>query len=161
MADQRTRSYPGRGITVEYEVGRCLHAAECVRGLPGVFDTERRPWIDPDGAPPDAVAEVIRRCPSGALRYRRTDGGPDERPPVPTRVTRRPDGVLHLHGDLRIETPDGPETATRAMLCGCDRTANPPYCDHSGRCAEHDPAGHDSPGHDSAEHDKGSTSEQA
>ncbi|MFF3781077.1 (4Fe-4S)-binding protein [Streptomyces sp. NPDC001933] len=59
------RSYDGEGITVEYDVHRCLHAAECVRGLPSVFDTGRKPWIRPDGAPAYDIADVIHRCPSG------------------------------------------------------------------------------------------------
>ncbi|TDE37692.1 (4Fe-4S)-binding protein [Actinomadura sp. 6K520] len=67
--------YKGRSITVTFEAMRCLHAAECVRGLPEVFDTARRPWIRPDGAPADRLSEVVRRCPSGALQYRLADGG--------------------------------------------------------------------------------------
>lgn len=132
------RSYDGDGITVEYDVHRCLHAAECVRGLPAVFDTGRRPWIRPEDAPADAVADVIQRCPSGALKYHRTDGGPQEEPEVPTRAALHPDGVLHLRGDLEVATPAGPREETRVMLCGCGRTGNTPYCDHSGRCADRD-----------------------
>ncbi|RDG35544.1 hypothetical protein DVH02_24845 [Streptomyces corynorhini] len=68
------KAYRTRSITVTFEAGRCLHAAECVRGLPEVFDTAKRPWIRPERAPADRLAEVVRRCPSGALRYERTDG---------------------------------------------------------------------------------------
>ncbi|WP_406455957.1 (4Fe-4S)-binding protein [Streptomyces sp. NBC_00876] len=131
------RSYEGDGITVEYDVHRCLHAAECVRGLPTVFDTGRRPWIRPGEAVADDIADVIHRCPSGALQYHRTDGGPDEEPEAPTRVSLHPDGVLHLRGDLEVDTPAGPREETRVMLCGCGRTRNTPYCDHSGNCADH------------------------
>jgi uncharacterized Fe-S cluster protein YjdI len=131
------RSYDGEGITVDYDVHRCLHAAECVRGLPAVFDTARKPWIQPANAPADDIADVIHRCPSGALQYHRTDGAPDEEPEVPTRASLHPDGVLHLRGDLEVATPEGPRQETRVMLCGCGRTRNRPYCDHSGVCAEH------------------------
>ncbi|MDG9683854.1 (4Fe-4S)-binding protein [Streptomyces sp. DH18] len=57
------RSYDGEGIVVGFDAHRCLHAAECVRGLPTVFDVGRRPWIQPDNAPADEVADVIHRCP--------------------------------------------------------------------------------------------------
>lgn len=67
--------YEGRSITVTFEARRCLHAAECVNGLPEVFDTAKRPWIRPDGAEAERLAEVVRRCPSGALRYEFADGG--------------------------------------------------------------------------------------
>ena len=38
-----TRSYTAPGVTVFYDRGRGLHFAECVRGLPEVFDVEKRP----------------------------------------------------------------------------------------------------------------------
>ncbi|MFF2183788.1 (4Fe-4S)-binding protein [Streptomyces sp. NPDC058155] len=69
------KAYEGRSITVTFEARRCLHAAECVNGLPEVFDTAKRPWIRPDGAEAERLAEVVRRCPSGALRYEFADGG--------------------------------------------------------------------------------------
>ncbi|MFC3996719.1 (4Fe-4S)-binding protein [Nocardiopsis sediminis] len=72
------KAYEGRSITVTFEARRCRHAAECVRGLPEVFDTARRPWIQPDRAPADRLAEVVRRCPSGALQYRLADEGIDK-----------------------------------------------------------------------------------
>ncbi|MFF3031987.1 (4Fe-4S)-binding protein [Streptomyces rubiginosohelvolus] len=129
------KSYDGEGIVVGFDAHRCLHAAECVRGLPTVFDVGRRP--QGDNAPADEVAEVIHRCPSGALQYHRTDGMPDEVPDVPTHVSLHADGVLHVRGDLEVATPYGPRHETRVMLCGCGATADTPYCDHSGPCAGH------------------------
>ncbi|MFF3956243.1 CDGSH iron-sulfur domain-containing protein [Streptomyces sp. NPDC001890] len=52
-------------------------------------------------------------------------------------VPLRDDGVLHPRGDLEVAAPEGPRQETRVMLCGCGRTANRPYCDHSGVCGEH------------------------
>ncbi|HYD10011.1 MAG TPA: (4Fe-4S)-binding protein [Acidimicrobiales bacterium] len=66
------KRYEGRGITITWEPERCQHAAECVRGLPGVFDSSKKPWIDPLGASADEIAMVIDRCPSRALGYERT-----------------------------------------------------------------------------------------
>ena len=62
------KSYVGTQITVSFDGEVCQHAAECVRGLPDVFDVDQRPWIQPDRADPDTVREVVARCPSGALR---------------------------------------------------------------------------------------------
>ncbi|PZG20464.1 hypothetical protein C1I95_09440 [Micromonospora craterilacus] len=81
------KAYEGQSITVTFEARRCLHAAECVRGLPEVFDTGQRPWIRPDGAEPERLAEVVRRCPSGALQYELVDGGA-ETPDRPTQISR-------------------------------------------------------------------------
>jgi uncharacterized Fe-S cluster protein YjdI len=64
------KKYRGAQITVTYDAEICQHAAECVRGLPDVFDVRQRPWIHPDNAAPERVAEVIGLCPSGALKCR-------------------------------------------------------------------------------------------
>ncbi len=102
------RSYDGEGIVVGFDAHRCLHAAECVRGLPAVFDAGRRPWVQPDNAPADEVADVIRRCPSGALQYHRTGGMPDEVPTSPPvcRCTRT--GCSTCAGTWRSPRPTAP-----------------------------------------------------
>ncbi|MFD6698207.1 MULTISPECIES: (4Fe-4S)-binding protein [unclassified Microbacterium] len=68
------REYAAPGLVVTWESSRCRHATECVRGLPRVFDRDRRPWIEPAAAPIDDVVAVIDRCPSFALGYRTEDG---------------------------------------------------------------------------------------
>ncbi|MFD0271021.1 (4Fe-4S)-binding protein [Streptomyces sp. NPDC127106] len=106
------------------------------RGLPEVFDTGQRPWVQPDGAGPERVAEVIRRCPSGVLQYRLTDGPPEE-PDRPTTVVRARAGRLVIRGELRVTTADGTvRDETRAMLCACGVSGNQPFCDLSGACGK-------------------------
>ncbi|EGD57066.1 (4Fe-4S)-binding protein [Gordonia neofelifaecis] len=75
MSDQDPiKEYPTDGVVVTWEPGRCRHARECVRGLPQVFDPQRRPWIDADAATAEDLVRVIDRCPSYALGYRTADG---------------------------------------------------------------------------------------
>jgi uncharacterized Fe-S cluster protein YjdI len=62
------KNYVGASVTVSYDRALCTHAAECVRGLPAVFDINARPWIAPDHAASEAVIATVARCPSGALR---------------------------------------------------------------------------------------------
>ena len=134
MADQgepsqsSVHAYRGDGVTVFYDIRRCTHFAECVRGLPAVFDVKQRPWVQPGNAPADRVAEVVRRCPTGALHYE-LDDGPPEAPDRPTRIRAVPDGPVTLRGQLSIETPDGELRDVRAALCRCGLTENQPFCD--------------------------------
>ena len=123
------KRYEGQEIEVTYDATRCLHAAECIRGMPAVFDTAKRPWIAPDSGEPEALATVIRRCPTGALHYRLREGEP-EQPRVPTRVRVPDDGPLLIDGDIEL---DG-KRETRAALCRCSASENQPYCDRSGPC---------------------------
>ena len=129
----RTRAYEGEGITVSYELQRCIHAAECVKGLPTVFDPNKRPWIDPTQAGADALAAVVERCPTGALTYERTDGGAQESAPAEARVELVPDGPIHVHGRLELKQPDGAVhwAGNRAALCRCGQSVNKPFCDNT------------------------------
>jgi uncharacterized Fe-S cluster protein YjdI len=125
------KRYEGQEIEVTYDTTRCLHAAECVRGMPAVFDTAKRPWVAPDNGEPEALATVIRRCPTGALHFRLRQGEP-EHPRVPTRVRLPDDGPLLIDGDIEL---DG-KRETRAALCRCWASGNQPYCDRSGPCRD-------------------------
>ena len=125
------REYRGEQITVRYDIDRCRHVGECVRGAPAVFDTGRRPWILPDADPdPDHVAEVVRRCPTGALHYSLEDG-PAENPDPHTTIVAVPDGPLLVRGDLRIGSGDDQQVETRAALCRCGSSDNKLFCDGS------------------------------
>lgn len=134
--------YEGKDVTVDYDLKRCIHAAECVEGLPAVFDPNKKPWIQPDNAAAGEVAAVIRTCPSGALKYNLADG-PDEAPAAANTITIDPDGPLYARGDLEIKTPEG-ETLlkdVRIALCRCGKSKNKPLCDLS-----HSDAGFVDPG---------------
>lgn len=127
----KVREYYGEGITVSYDVRRCIHAHECVRGLPRVFDVKRRVWIDATQASPDEIAAVVEQCPTGALHFRRNDHGTNEAIPERTELRVVPDGPLYLRGNLEILTPAGVVHETRAALCRCGATSNKPFCDGS------------------------------
>jgi uncharacterized Fe-S cluster protein YjdI len=101
-AFDRGKQYVADDIVVSFDDQRCRHFAECVNGLPVVFDVGRRPWIDPTAAPADVIAEIIERCPSGALQYRRRDGA-DEVGDSVTSLTRLPAGQLVMRGRLEVK----------------------------------------------------------
>ncbi len=145
---EKLHEYQGEKARVTFDAKRCIHAAECVHGLPGVFDPEARPWINPDGAEPQELAEVVSRCPTGALQMTQTDGtvaeaGAEE---VSTEnvVTIDPDGPLFARGDILVVDSEGNEVLrdTRIAFCRCGASENKPFCDgkHSDAKFE-DPAG--------------------
>lgn len=63
------KAYENDEIVVYWNPELCVHAAECIRGNPEVFDVSRRPWVDVSKAPAGEIAEIIDKCPSGALKY--------------------------------------------------------------------------------------------
>lgn len=132
-----TRVYAGRGIEVQWYASRCIHSAACIRALPGVFDPKRRPWVDlthPD-AGADAVADAVLRCPTGALHYVRSDGGPAEPEPAQVQVRAVRDGPLIVRGAVEVLDDDGTllRRDTRLALCRCGQTRHAPFCDNTHR----------------------------
>jgi CDGSH-type Zn-finger protein/uncharacterized Fe-S cluster protein YjdI len=130
----RIHVYKGSTITVSWDAAICIHAAECVRGLPKVFDTARKPWVDADAASATAIMGVIERCPSGALKYQFGNGAKSERPAKANSITVAGDGPLHVRGEIEIvRGSDGGTVAkdTRVALCRCGQSANKPFCDRS------------------------------
>ena len=127
----KLRRYDAKDITISYDVNRCIHAEECVRGLPRVFDPGRRVWVDAAQAPAAEIANIVQRCPTGALHFRRTDGGMEEPTPRSNEVRITPDGPLYFRGDLEIHTPTAVLKETRAALCRCGASRNKPFCDNS------------------------------
>jgi uncharacterized Fe-S cluster protein YjdI/CDGSH-type Zn-finger protein len=122
--------YRGTDVEVSFDLDLCIHVGECLRGHDGVFQLRRRPWVLPDEADADTVAEVVRRCPSGALLYRRKDGGPEEAPSGAS-VTPIRNGPLLVVGEIDVRRPDGTvERLPRATLCRCGESRNKPFCDN-------------------------------
>ena len=114
-------------VEIEFEGQRCIHSRHCVLGRPDVFvPNVQGEWIHPERATPDDVAELAHRCPSGAIRYRRLDGGPQERSPLVNTLGVRENGPLALHAPMTLA---GQPAGLRATLCRCGRSSNKPWCD--------------------------------
>lgn len=131
--EEDIHEYDGEDITVTWDGKRCIHARECVHGLPAVFNPDERPWIDPDDADADEVAEVITRCPTGALQFEREDGGWEESIPEENTVEVTPGGPLYARGDIDIRDEDGAVllSDTRVAFCRCGASGNKPLCDNT------------------------------
>lgn len=127
------RTYENDAIRVHWDSSRCIHVAECLKNAPEVFDREVRPWVTIDGADADHIAWTIEQCPSGALRYERLDGAPQEAPPPTTTVVPWPGGPLRVRGDITVrDARDRPISAGyRMALCRCGASENHPFCDLS------------------------------
>lgn len=129
----RLHQYPGEAITVTWSKARCIHVAECLRRLGVVFDTRRAPWVLPNAASADEIADTILHCPSGALHFQRHDGGAAEVPDSANTITPRASGPLYVRGEVVMVTDGGEEIVqdTRLTLCRCGASKNKPFCDNS------------------------------
>ena len=126
----RRDTYVGAAVTVYDNRGICQHAGFCTDNLAAVFKLRQDPWIDPNGANPDAVIAQVRLCPSGALSYsvRGTEHRDQHRTPA---VTVSKDGPYRVTGRVELKTEPWGEGASREhyALCRCGGSKNKPFCD--------------------------------
>jgi CDGSH-type Zn-finger protein/uncharacterized Fe-S cluster protein YjdI len=128
MSD-KTEEYRGPRIVVRFDPVRCIHSRNCVLGDPRVFvPNASGPWIHPEAAAAERVAELAHACPSGAITYERTDGAPGEQPPQVNAVRVLENGPLAFRAEMHF---DGGGSALRATLCRCGASNHKPFCDGS------------------------------
>ncbi|MGH7742454.1 MAG: CDGSH iron-sulfur domain-containing protein [Candidatus Eiseniibacteriota bacterium] len=129
----KLHGFDTRAIRVTWSKSRCIHFAACVRGMPAVFQPGEHPWIRLEGADAAQVAEVVTRCPTGALHYQPLDGAEPEAPPPANRIEVSRGGPLYVRGRVRIESESGQVLLddVRVALCRCGGTHNAPFCDGS------------------------------
>jgi CDGSH-type Zn-finger protein/uncharacterized Fe-S cluster protein YjdI len=117
----------GRAIAIEFDAVRCIHSRHCVLEAPTVFKANTPgEWIFPDTMEAERLAAVALNCPSGAIRFRRKDGGLDERAPPVNTLKVRENGPYAIAAELRI---DGEAAGFRATLCRCGASKRKPWCD--------------------------------
>jgi len=120
----------GRDLTLIYEGKKCIHSRFCVTQAPKVFLANvKGPWINPDSMPTERLAEIAHLCVSGAIRYKRKDGQPDEGVPPVNLVAVRENGPYAFRADIRLD--GAPAVSYRLTLCRCGASKNKPFCDGS------------------------------
>lgn len=70
------RRYSNGEIVVVWEPDLCIHSANCIRGLPHVFNPRVRPWVKIDAASTEDLITTVMTCPSGALTFERVETEP-------------------------------------------------------------------------------------
>jgi CDGSH-type Zn-finger protein/uncharacterized Fe-S cluster protein YjdI len=119
----------GQGATVFFEARRCIHSRHCVLDAPTVFKANTPgEWIYPDTVSVEALVAVAQICPSGAIRYERHDGGPEEAAPAVNQLRIRENGPYAVHAPILLA---GRDDGFRATLCRCGQSKNKPWCDGS------------------------------
>ncbi|MBU2950154.1 (4Fe-4S)-binding protein [Tamlana agarivorans] len=67
----KTTEYRNNEITISYCPFKCTQSDVCTEELSNVFQNSVIPWIDPNGSSTESIIKQIKKCPSGALMYKR------------------------------------------------------------------------------------------
>lgn len=70
--EEITKKYDNGEITVIWQPQLCAHSANCVKGLPGVFNLAQKPWINVNGADTETIINQVNKCPSVALSWQKS-----------------------------------------------------------------------------------------
>ena len=126
----KRKSYAGTKITIHDNRRICSHAAECVNNLSSVFNLNKRPWINPDGAITKEIIETIKECPSGAISYS-IDGIEYRDYDGKQLVKVSKDGPYYITGGIELIGAEFPDDASKEhyTLCRCGTSNNKPFCD--------------------------------
>jgi len=129
------KEYTNNEITIIWKPDLCIHAAECVKGLPQVFNPENRPWVDIKAANSAELMATIDKCPSGALTYKNKSEEKEEvkSENIFTKINVLKNGPLIVKGNFEIFDADNNklETKSTVALCRCGASKNHPFCDGS------------------------------
>jgi CDGSH-type Zn-finger protein/uncharacterized Fe-S cluster protein YjdI len=113
-----------------FDQKKCIHSRWCVTWAPQVFlPNVVGPWILPDELDVELLAGIAHVCPSGAIRYRRKDGRPEEQAPVVNTISSREGGPYAVRAEIHLD--GAVPTFYRATLCRCGASKNKPFCDSS------------------------------
>lgn len=73
MEKEIEKKYSNGELTVVWKPKKCIHAGECVKALPQVYNPREKPWIKVENATTEELKAQINKCPSGALSYLMND----------------------------------------------------------------------------------------
>ncbi len=129
-----TKKYKNGELTVVWQPSKCIHAAECVKALPQVYNPKARPWIQAENASIDELKDQINKCPSGALTYiMEGEEHKEAEESLKIAVEVLENGPLLVYGTLEVVDQNGnSETKNKTTaFCRCGASKNKPYCDGS------------------------------
>lgn len=135
-AKDKVRAYEGRDVTVYYNVLLCSHAGECGRRAAAIFNPKQKPWIQPDNGTREQVLDVMRACPSGALRYGQADGEAELVAGGEVSITIEKNGPYRVRNiPVAADFWAQGQSVKKYVLCRCGKSGNKPFCDGTHRDA--------------------------
>ncbi len=124
------KEYSNGEIIVIWDPDKCIHARECVNGLPQVFDREKTPWVNVKGASTKEIISVVERCPSGALTCKKVGAAASaEKSGAEIKVIKN--GPLIVEGNCTLIDWKGKKADNHGTfaLCRCGKSKKKPFCD--------------------------------
>ena len=127
-------TYKGKDVTVLWKPDKCIHSGNCVKGLPGVFKPDAKPWVNVEAASGPAIIDQVGKCPSGALSILSDESASDTQDTSNELIIEiSGNGPYLIKDGCVIKDQDGNEIqkSGTVALCRCGMSSNKPFCDGS------------------------------
>ena len=138
---ETVKEYGNGEITVFWKAELCIHSANCLIGLPEVFTSRKRPWINVHAADSKEIMKIVDTCPSRALTYLKSTKFAASKPRKNVnkskskfaRVQILKDGPVLITGNFIIRDAKKKVKVENevAALCRCGASLKKPFCDGS------------------------------
>lgn len=125
------KEYVKDDLVIVWQPHKCIHSEKCWRGMPAVFQYGKKPWVNPDGADAESIANHVDTCPSGALSYYfKSQQNNEQETGQEVKAVVLKDGPVLLKGNIKITHSNGEEVVEKnPALCRCGGSNNKPFCD--------------------------------
>lgn len=137
MRDEK-RSYTNGEVTVYWDPELCIHVMNCIRNLPEVYNSSKRPWVNIHGAGTREIIRATDTCPTGAISWKMNRDIKDhaitdkkESNSTTAQISLVEDGPILIKGDYEMFDESGCiiKSGKNITLCRCGGSGNKPYCD--------------------------------
>lgn len=135
------KGYSNGEVTVYWRPELCIHSANCIIGLPSVFNTKKKPWINIHGSESKEIIKAVDSCPSRALTYLKSlkfvtakISSKGRKKSKYARVQILKDGPALITGNFIIRDIHKKKIKIDhevAAICRCGGSKKKPFCDGS------------------------------
>ncbi|MBK6913248.1 MAG: (4Fe-4S)-binding protein [Ignavibacteriales bacterium] len=126
------KEYSNGEITILWQASKCQHSANCIHGLPKVFNSTQSPWINIFGESTEKILETVSKCPSGALTVKEVlKSGSELKRGDAIQIVVSENGPINIKGNFDIFDSRGNKVKSKGSvsLCRCGGSASKPFCD--------------------------------
>jgi len=124
------RNYKKEALTIHWKPDVCIHSANCVQGLPRVFNPKSTPWINQENATINELIHTIKTCPSGALSYTLDEEVKIINSKSTMNIKISESGPILISDGCVIDYQGRTiEKEGMVALCRCGHSSNKPFCD--------------------------------
>ena len=128
-------------ITVYWKSELCIHSANCLIGLPAVFNSKKKPWINVHASNSKDIMKAIDTCPSRALTYLKSTKFITSKPRATqkmkskfARVQILQNGPALITGNFIVRDAQKKKIQIEnevVAICRCGGSKKKPFCDGS------------------------------